>query len=99
MHIHPVDEELWKEDLLWAFSLLKQKVDQSKMLSQNSDIDSKVKVTELIDNEDVEKETVLLHNDRQVLEYTESNMSDTLQQHGSTEIKRLPHNYVYMRDT
>ena len=99
MHIHPVDEELWKEDLLWAFSLLKQKVDQSKMLSHNSDIDSKLKVTELIENEDVVKDTVLLHNDRQVIDYSESNMSETLQQHGSTEIKRLPHNYVYMRDT
>lgn len=96
VHINPVDEELWKEDLLWAYSLLKQKADQEKILRQGLE-NSKVKVTELCDEGEVKVTDT--YEDKQIISNSAMKTSDDKNIHSKKEIKHLPQNYVYMRDT
>ncbi|CAG2186973.1 unnamed protein product [Mytilus edulis] len=95
VHLNPADEELWKEDFLWSFSLLKQKADQQKMLQQEMD-NSKVKLTELSD-EDTDIVTEISEEKQGT---SEKNTSlSTIDKHPpEPEIKYLPQNYVHMRD-
>ena len=96
--MNPAVEELWKDDLLWAVDLLKRKKNIDTELQASS---STVKITEL-DEKDSEKgkaqtfvkgkkgslDIKLLHMDS----------CSNSEKEATGEIKRLPVNYVVMRD-
>ncbi|XP_052102592.1 tetratricopeptide repeat protein 33-like [Mytilus californianus] len=95
VHINPAEEELWKEDFLWSFSLLKQKDDQKKLLEQEID-NSKVKLTEL--NSSDEEKVTEISNEKQGTSEKNTSLSTIDKHPHEPEIKYLPQNYVHMRD-
>ena len=47
MHLHPVDEELWKEDLWWAHSLLERKKAAEEEKARAKEERKRAKIVEL----------------------------------------------------
>ena len=96
--IHPVDKELWEEDLRWAIGLLEKKNNLSK-----TEVDSSLKIIELDDSDaptsgqavnDIDNsEATNLHEIA-----SETSPEDTLQLSSNVSLNRLPENYVVMRD-
>ncbi|XP_064626471.1 tetratricopeptide repeat protein 33-like [Lineus longissimus] len=88
LHINPASEELWVDDLNWARQLLKQKIDLQEELRTAKD-NCTATVTELVEDSET---AVELHTTRNYPNETLRSEKETL------SIKKLPSNYVQMRD-
>ncbi|XP_064605867.1 tetratricopeptide repeat protein 33-like [Liolophura sinensis] len=99
VHLNPVNSELWKEDLLWACSLLTRKI--NCLDPEKTPIQSLVKgatVTELdTTNSLIENSCDSVAEEANVVSSYVSDPSH-LQQDVQRSLKTLPANYVLMRD-
>ena len=84
--------ELWKEDLQWSFSLIKQRTEQDR-LQEEETMKTNVKVTEITEQNEDAMEAQKMLNQGII-----STQIDKYQSNQTSEMKNLPQNYVCMRD-
>ena len=97
IHLNPAEKELWEEDLQWAWSLLqkKQQLDEERRSQQNV---GRIKITPVVDpGEFVESEEEEV-GDREVDIYRNYGNKKQEKEGHSEGVKRLPTDYVQMRD-
>ncbi|XP_013398181.1 tetratricopeptide repeat protein 33 isoform X1 [Lingula anatina] len=98
-HINPSDQELWEEDLQWTLSLLRRKQtmkDQLETVVQQSRIS--IRTVEEESEESASESTALSDTEAEsrLVQFTSG--SDEKHE-GEQKLRRLPGNYVQMRDT
>ncbi|KAL3870104.1 hypothetical protein ACJMK2_042717 [Sinanodonta woodiana] len=99
VHLHPDDKELWEEDLLWAFSLINKKEQVTREKAQEEQ--KKQKKCNSLTIQELDAESGLDGANKSIQLYSSkgTNLStERTEACNVKNIKRLPDNYVQMRD-
>ncbi|KAH3848885.1 tetratricopeptide repeat protein 33-like [Dreissena polymorpha] len=102
VHLNPDDKELWKDDLLWAYSLLQKREQlegEKEKQKEEMKVKAGVRITEIKEGNDINSaEACDLDKESCKTVSVCKNVTNIQKIDAGASVKKIPTNYVQMRD-